>query len=200
MISSASAGVGTPPARAAHLRHAADADEGVHRADRLRRRRRPRATIWPPTTNDEPGRRWSTPEGSKITPSYAQRIGQSTFQTSLPRLNSVSSTVSVCPQRAGVGQLGGVVVVGGDGGDVASADGAVRLVREVARRPEPSRRPRSAAPEPSAASAAAAASCSSSFCALLRRPRRSALAWCGSGPGPRRCRARSRIASRICSR
>ena len=55
------------------------------------------ATICPPTTNDEPGDEWSTPDGSKCTPSYAQRIGQSTFQTSLPRLNSLSSTVSVKP-------------------------------------------------------------------------------------------------------
>lgn len=54
-------------------------------------------TIWPPTTNDEPGEEWSTPLGSKITPSYAQRIGQSTFQTSLPRLNSLSRTVSAKP-------------------------------------------------------------------------------------------------------
>ncbi|RPK47494.1 hypothetical protein EES37_10635 [Streptomyces sp. ADI91-18] len=30
-----------------------------------------------------------------MTPSKAQRIGQSTFQTSLPRLNSLSLTVSV---------------------------------------------------------------------------------------------------------
>lgn len=29
---------------------------------------------------------WSTPDGSKITPSYAQRMGRSTFQTSFPRL------------------------------------------------------------------------------------------------------------------
>src|SRR4051794_24893289 len=55
-------------------------------------------TICPPTTNDEPGEEWSTPDGSKITPSYAQRIGQSTFQTSLPRLNSLSRTVSPKPQ------------------------------------------------------------------------------------------------------
>src|SRR3954463_12021283 len=51
-------------------------------------------TIWPPTTNDEPGDWWSTPDGSKTTPSYAQRIGQSTFHTSLPRLNPLSRTVS----------------------------------------------------------------------------------------------------------
>src|SRR3712207_6546642 len=55
------------------------------------------ATIWPPTTNEEPGDEWSTPDGSKCTPSYAHRIGQSTFHTSLPRLNSLSSTVSVNP-------------------------------------------------------------------------------------------------------
>jgi len=34
MIASASAGVGTPPAGGAHLGHAADADEGIHRAKR----------------------------------------------------------------------------------------------------------------------------------------------------------------------
>lgn len=54
-------------------------------------------TICPPTTNDDPGEEWSTPLGSKITPSYAQRMGQSTFQTSLPRLNSLSRTVSPKP-------------------------------------------------------------------------------------------------------
>src|SRR3954465_11925248 len=59
-------------------------------------------TIWPPTWNDEPGNEWSTPDGSKITPSYAQRIGQSTFHTSLPRLNSLSRTVSVWPSRVQV--------------------------------------------------------------------------------------------------
>jgi hypothetical protein len=48
--------------------------------------------------SDDPGEEWSTPLGSKITPSYAQRIGQSTFQTSLPRLNSLSFTVSEKPQ------------------------------------------------------------------------------------------------------
>lgn len=26
-------------------------------------------TIWPPTTKEEPGEEWSTPEGSKTTPS-----------------------------------------------------------------------------------------------------------------------------------
>ena len=52
--------------------------------------------------SDEPGEEWSTPDGSKTTPSYAQRIGQSTFQTSLPRLNSLSSTVSPCPQAVQV--------------------------------------------------------------------------------------------------
>src|SRR5262245_55716167 len=55
-------------------------------------------TIWPPTTNEEPGELWSTPDGSKITPSYAQRMGQSTFHTSLPRVCSLSSTVSEWPQ------------------------------------------------------------------------------------------------------
>src|SRR2546421_6106827 len=53
--------------------------------------------ICPPTTYDEPGEVWSTPEGSNTTPSYAQRIGQSTFHTSLPRSYSDSRTVSVCP-------------------------------------------------------------------------------------------------------
>ena len=59
-------------------------------------------TICPPTWKDEPGEEWSTPDGSKTTPSYAQRIGQSTFQTSLPRLNSLSRTVSEMPAAAQV--------------------------------------------------------------------------------------------------
>src|SRR5512144_1235288 len=54
-------------------------------------------TSWLPTVKLEPGEEWSTPDGSKSTPLKAQRIGQSTFQTSLPRLNSLSRTVSVCP-------------------------------------------------------------------------------------------------------
>src|SRR6185436_8076925 len=54
-------------------------------------------TICPPTTNDDPGEEWSTPDGSNTTFSYAHRIGQSTFHTSLPRLCSLSRMVSVCP-------------------------------------------------------------------------------------------------------
>src|SRR5579859_4283530 len=54
-------------------------------------------TSRPPTTKEEPGEEWSTPDGSKATPSYAQRIGQSTFQTSLPRVYSLSLTVAECP-------------------------------------------------------------------------------------------------------
>lgn len=53
-----------------------------------------RPTICPPTWKLEPGEEWSTPLGSKTTPSCAQRMGQSTFQTSLPRLNSLRRTVS----------------------------------------------------------------------------------------------------------
>ena len=45
-----------------------------------------------PTVNDEPGVAWSMPAGSKSTCSKAQRIGQSTFQTSLPS-NSVERLV-----------------------------------------------------------------------------------------------------------
>src|SRR5690606_18037502 len=54
-------------------------------------------TISPPTTQADPGERWSTPDGSNTTPSYAQRIGQSTFHTSLPRSCSASRTVSPNP-------------------------------------------------------------------------------------------------------
>ena len=45
-----------------------------------------------PTVNDEPGVAWSMPAGSKSTCSKAQRIGQSTFQTSFPS-KSEESTV-----------------------------------------------------------------------------------------------------------
>ena len=45
-----------------------------------------------PTVNDEPGVAWSIPAGSKSTCSKAQRIGQSTFHTSLPS-NSVDRLV-----------------------------------------------------------------------------------------------------------
>lgn len=56
-----------------------------------------RTSCWP-TIHEEPGDWWSTPDGSKSTPLKAQRIGQSTFQTSLPRSNSLSRTVSRLPQ------------------------------------------------------------------------------------------------------
>ncbi len=53
------------------------------------------STRSPPTSNDEPGEEWSTPDGSKTTPSNAQRIGQSTFHASLPWVNRLRCTVSV---------------------------------------------------------------------------------------------------------
>src|SRR2546429_7836711 len=53
--------------------------------------------ICPPTTYDEPGDAWSTPEGSNTTPSYAPRIGQATLPTPLPRSDSDSRTVPVFP-------------------------------------------------------------------------------------------------------
>ena len=53
--------------------------------------------IWLPTTKDDPGEEWSTPDGSKTTPSYAQRIGQSTFHTSLPWFSSARRMVPACP-------------------------------------------------------------------------------------------------------
>ena len=59
-------------------------------------------TSCPPTTHDDPGEWWSTPAGSNTTPSYTQRIGQSTFHTSLPWWNSDSRTVSACPHEAQV--------------------------------------------------------------------------------------------------
>src|SRR3954469_453705 len=97
MISSASAAVGTPPfdelilamplmPTKAYMGPIGGSEPKTSR------------TMHPPTTNDEPGEEWSTPDGSKMTPSYAHRIGQSTFQTSLPRLNSLSRTVSENPQ------------------------------------------------------------------------------------------------------
>src|SRR5512138_3780955 len=55
-------------------------------------------TSWPPTWYEEPGEEWSTPDGSNSTPSYAHRIGQSTFHTSFPRLCSARRTVSLWPQ------------------------------------------------------------------------------------------------------
>src|SRR6478736_6739391 len=42
-----------------------------------------------PTTKLLPGLWWSTPDGSNITCSCPQRIGQSTFHTSLPFVKSV---------------------------------------------------------------------------------------------------------------
>lgn len=56
------------------------------------------ATSSRPTEKEEPGLEWSLPPASKSTPSNAQRIGQSTFQTSFPPWSVLRSTVSVCPQ------------------------------------------------------------------------------------------------------
>ncbi len=97
MISSASAGVGTPPFEEDILAMPLMPTKAYIGPIGCRPSKTSR-TIWPPTTYEEPGEEWSTPLGSKTTPSYAQRIGQSTFQTSLPRSCSRSSTVSSCPQ------------------------------------------------------------------------------------------------------
>ena len=97
MISSASDGVGTPPRELlilaipvmptnAYIGPIGGGDPNTSE------------TIWPPTTKDDPGDEWSTPDGSKTTPSYAHRIGQSTFHTSLPWWYSDRRTVSACPQ------------------------------------------------------------------------------------------------------
>ncbi len=97
MISSASAGVGTPPLELLILAmpvmptKAYIGPIGCSPPNTS-------PTICPPTTQAEPGEWWSTPEGSKTTPSYAHRIGQSTFHTSLPRSCSASRTVSPNPQ------------------------------------------------------------------------------------------------------
>src|SRR5262245_31181043 len=96
MITSASTAVGTPPfdelilamplmPTKAYMGPIGGSDSKTSR------------TMNPPTTNEEPGEEWSTPDGSKWTPSYAHRIGQSTFQTSLPLVNSFRCTVSEKP-------------------------------------------------------------------------------------------------------
>src|SRR6185369_2490055 len=96
MISSASAAVGTPPFEElilamplmptkAYMGPIGGSDSKTSR------------TMNPPTTKDDPGEEWSTPDGSKVTPSYAHRIGQSTFHTSLPLVNSLRYTVSENP-------------------------------------------------------------------------------------------------------
>src|SRR5215831_18154524 len=97
MISSASDGVGTPPRELLILAmpliptNAYIGPIGCGAPNIS-------VTICPPTTKDDPGEEWSTPDGSKTTPSYAHRMGQSTFHTSLPWWCSDSRTVSVCPQ------------------------------------------------------------------------------------------------------
>jgi hypothetical protein len=87
-ISSASAGVGAPPAELlifawpwvptnAYMKCSGIAPPKISR------------TSCSPTVKLEPGDEWSTPAGSKVTRSYAQRIGQSTFQTSLPATSAI---------------------------------------------------------------------------------------------------------------
>jgi len=63
--------------------------KALHRADGWTPSKISR-TIWPADDEDEPGEEWSTPEGSKMSPRTPSAMGQSTFQTSLPRLNSLS--------------------------------------------------------------------------------------------------------------
>src|SRR5579863_2465764 len=50
-----------------------------------------------PTVKLEPGVEWSTPAGSNVTCSYAQRIGQSTFQTSFPATCAMGVGPTVAP-------------------------------------------------------------------------------------------------------
>src|SRR5690348_2729971 len=96
MIASASAGVGTPP-RELLIFACPVMPTNAYIGPIGCLPPKTSSTISPPTWNDDPGDEWSTPEGSKSTPSYAQRIGQSTFHTSLPLVNSRSSTFSACP-------------------------------------------------------------------------------------------------------
>src|ERR1700722_17040029 len=63
--------------------------------------------IWPPkisvtssspTVKLDPGEAWSTPAGSNVTRSYAQRIGQSTFQASFPATCAIGTGPTWAPQ------------------------------------------------------------------------------------------------------
>src|SRR5215467_2475630 len=96
MISMASAGVGTPPRELdIFAMPATPTNAYIGPIGCTPPKTAP--TISPPTWNDEPGDEWSTPLGSKSTPSYAHRIGQSTFHTSLPLWWSRSRTVPRWP-------------------------------------------------------------------------------------------------------
>src|SRR4249920_2058860 len=50
-----------------------------------------------PTVKLLPGAAWSSPPGSKSTPSNTHRIGQSTFQTSLALIGPCNANESVYP-------------------------------------------------------------------------------------------------------
>ena len=96
MMRSASAGIGTPPrellifAMPLAPTNAYIGPIGGSAPNTSR-------TSCDPTMNDDPGDVWSTPDGSNTTPSYAHRIGQSTFQTSLPWLYPVNGAVCAWP-------------------------------------------------------------------------------------------------------
>ncbi len=90
-----------------------------------------------PTVKDDPGVTWSMPAGSKSTFSNAQRIGQSTLQTSLPSFWVARLVMSVYPQveeyvRSVVASSYAVTVV------VSRWHAAVRLVGEAGQLVSPS--------------------------------------------------------------
>ena len=68
MISSASAGVGTPPRELLILAMPLMPTKAYIGPIGLVPPKIS-STSWPPTTQDEPGDWWSTPDGSKMTPS-----------------------------------------------------------------------------------------------------------------------------------
>src|SRR6202042_940150 len=118
-------------ARAGHLGHAGDADERVHRADRLlaaedladqlathNERRAGGLVIYARWLEDD----------ALVSP--AHRPVDLPHQLAAPVLGQQYGLG--VPALAGVGHLRRLVVIAGDGREIAVADRAVRLVREVA--------------------------------------------------------------------
>src|ERR1039458_6450137 len=96
-ISSASAGVGAPPAEPLSFAAPGAPTNEYPKCSGISP---PKIsdTSSAPTVKLDPGEEWSTPAGSNVTRSYAHRIGQSTFQASFPATCAIGVGPWCAPQ------------------------------------------------------------------------------------------------------
>ncbi len=131
MISSASAGIGTPP-RELDIFAMPAMPTNAYIGPMGWTPPKTGPTIWPPTWKDEPGEEWSTPTGLEVDvlvrpPHRPVDLPDQLAVAVFPQQERAAVTV-----RAGVGQLGRRIVVAGHGRRITAAGVAVRLVRVVA--------------------------------------------------------------------